>query len=125
MRVEEKIQIALFDWLALQHPDVIAISEPSGVRVSMGLARKLKRLRSNHTHADIYVLVPRGKYHGLVIELKAKNIYKKNGELLKNDHLEDQQRTIDALNKLGYYATFAVGFEEAKNIITNYLNGNC
>src|SRR5690606_32049161 len=105
-------------------PDVMAISEPSGIRVSMGLARKLKRLRSNHVHCDLYVLKPVGSWHGLVIELKAKNIYKKNGELLKNEHLEDQQKTIDALNKLGYYATFAVGYEEAAHLIENYLNGN-
>lgn len=124
MRVEEKIQIQLFNWLTAQHPNVMAISEPSGLRVSMGLARKLKRLRSSHTHADIYLLHPSGGYHGLVIELKAKNIYKKNGELLKNEHLEDQQRTIDALNKLGYYATFAVGFDESVRIINEYLNGN-
>ena len=122
MRVEEQIQIEIFSYLAVKYPHVLAISEPSGVRVSMGLARKLKRLRSPHTHLDIYVMSPRGRYHGLIIELKAKNIYKKNGELLKNDHLEDQQRTIDTLNKEGYYATFAVGYTEAINLIDNYLN---
>lgn len=125
MRVEEKIQIEIFSYLSSVYPNVMAISEPSGIRVSMGLATKLKKLRSKHTHADIYVLFPSKGYHGLVIELKAKNTYKKNGELLKNEHLEDQQKTIDALNKLGYYATFAVGFTECKNIIDDYLNGNC
>lgn len=125
MRVEEKIQMEIFSYLSLVYPNVMAISEPSGLRVSMGLALKLKKLRSRHVHADIYLLHPVGKYHGCVIELKAKSIYKKNGELLKNEHLEDQQKTIDALNKLGYYATFAVGFTECKNIIDDYLNGNC
>lgn len=124
MRVEEKIQIELFSYLSLVYPDVIAISESSGIRVSKGLAMKLKRLRSKHTHCDIYVLQPSKGYHGLVIELKAKNIYKKNGELLKDEHLYDQQKTIDALNKLGYYATFAVGFSQAKDVIDDYLNGN-
>jgi hypothetical protein len=124
MRVEEKIQIDLFSYLALQYPHVMAISEASGVRVSKGLAVKLKKMRSRHTHADIYVLCPKGKWHGLVIELKAKNIYKKDGTLYKDEHLEDQQKTIDALNKLGYYATFAVGFDQAKSIVDNYLNGN-
>lgn len=122
MRLEEQIQIKLFDWLATKYPDVLAISEPSGVRVSMGLATKLKKMRSKHTHLDFYLLKPVGPYHGLAIELKAKNIYKKNGELLKNDHLEDQQRTIDQLNKEGYFATFAIGFSEAQTIIDDYLN---
>jgi hypothetical protein len=124
MRLEEQIQFEIFKYLSLQYPNVMAISESSGLRVSMGLARKLKRLRSNHVHCDIYVLCPKGDKHGLVIELKAKNIYKKDGTLLKDEHLADQQRTIDALNKLGYHATFAVGFSEAKKIIDEYLNGN-
>lgn len=122
MRLEEQIQIKLFDWLATKYPNVLAISEPSGVRVSMGLATKLKKMRSRHTHLDFYLLKPVGSYHGLAIELKAKSIYKKNGELLKNDHLENQQRTIDKLNEEGYYATFAVGFSEAQEIIEDYLN---
>lgn len=122
MRVEEKIQIDIFSYLAAKYPNVLAISEPSGVRVSMGLATKLKRMRSPHTHCDIYILSPRGRFHGMVIELKAKNIYKKNGELLKSDHLEDQQKTIDKLNSLGYYATFAIGYDDAISKIEDYLN---
>jgi hypothetical protein len=121
VRVEEKIQIALFDFIKLQYPKVIAISESSGLRCSMGMARKLKRMRSEHTHVDVILLEPRGQYHGLCIELKAKNIYKKDGSLYKDEHLEDQQRTIDQLNKLGYKATFAVGFDEARNLIDDYL----
>lgn len=115
----------LFSYLSLVYPDVIAISESSGLRVSQGLSMKLKRLRSKHTHCDIYILQPQGNYHGLVIELKAKNIYKKDGTLYKDEHLEDQQRTIDLLREKGYYATFAVGFDETRRIIDDYLNGNC
>lgn len=108
----------------MQHPDVIAISESSGLRCSMGMARKLKKMRSKHTHCDIYVFEKRGNYGALVIELKAKNIYKKNGELLKDEHLADQQKTIDLLNKKGYKACFAVGLENAIRIIDDYLNGH-
>jgi hypothetical protein len=121
VRVEEKIQIDLFSYLKLQYPHVIALSEPSGVRVSMGLATKLKKMRSAHTQLDIFLLHPSKGYHGMAIELKAKNIYKKDGSLYKDEHLEDQQRTIDQLNKLGYKATFAVGFDEARNLIDDYL----
>jgi hypothetical protein len=124
VRVEEKTQMAIFDWLKLQHPDVIACSESSGIRCSMGMARKLKKMRSNHTHLDIIVFEKRGPYGALLIELKAKNIYKKSGELLKNEHLEDQQKTINLLNAKGYKACFAVGFDEAIRAITDYLNAN-
>lgn len=124
MRVEEKIQIDIFSWLKEKHPDVVACSEPSGVRVSMGLATKLKKMRSAHTHLDILVLEPRGNFHGLIIELKAKNIYKKSGELLKNEHLEEQQKTINLLNSKGYKACFAVGYDDAIQKINDYLNAN-
>jgi hypothetical protein len=121
MKVEEQIQKQIFQYLELQYPDVIAISEPSGLRVSMGLAKKLKSLRTSDTHADIYILEPNKWYHGLIIELKAKNIYKKDGTLLKDEHLQDQQKMIDRLIKKGYKAKFAVGFDEAKKIIDEYL----
>lgn len=124
MRPEERTQIELFKYLSLQYPHVMAISEPSGLRVSMGLAGKLKRMRSNHTHCDVYILYPSKGYHGMVMELKAKNIYKKNGELLKDEHLHQQQKTIDDLNRLGYKALFACSLDEAIKNIDEYLNDN-
>jgi hypothetical protein len=123
---EEKLHIAICDYIRLQYPHVVFLSEASGVRVSKGLAAKLKRMRSAETHLDLYILQPKlvhGEqlYCGLVLELKAVPIYKKDGTLLKNEHLEDQQRMIDKLNSLGYKATFAVGFEQAKALIDEYL----
>jgi hypothetical protein len=123
-RPEEKMHFQICDYLKIQYPKIFFISESSGLRVSPGLASKLKKTRSNHTHLDLYVLEPKGQYHALILELKAKNIYKKDGALFKDDHLADQQRTIDALNKKGYKSMFAVTFVEAKKIIDAYLNGN-
>lgn len=122
---EEKLHFAIADYLKLAYPKIVFISEPSGVRVSIGLATKLKRMRSADTHLDIYILEPKGKYHGLFLELKAEDIYqKRNPELFKkNEHINDQKRTIDKLNKKGYYATFAIKFDSAKKIIDDYLHG--
>jgi len=124
MRLEEKIHFALCDYIRLQYPSVFFISESSGIRTSMGVARKLKRTRSNHTHLDLYVLEPKGKHNALILELKAKSIFKKDGSLLKNEHFEEQQDTINKLNKKGYYCAFACGLTEGIKIIDNYLNGN-
>jgi hypothetical protein len=124
-RPEESLHFAVCDYIRAQYPKVIFISESSGVRCSPGMAKKLKRTRSNHTHLDIYILEPKDGYHGLIIELKAVDIYqKKSPELfLKNEHVNDQKKTIDKLNKKGYKATFAVKFDAARKIIDNYLNG--
>ena len=123
---EEKLHFAVADYLKLQYPKVIFISESSGIRMSPGMAKKLKRTRSAHTHLDLYILEPKGEFSGLIIELKAVDIYqKKHPELfLKNDHINDQAATIKALNKKGYFATFAIQFDQAKTIIDNYLNGS-
>jgi hypothetical protein len=125
-RPEEKLHFQISDYLKLQYPKVFFISESSGLRVSQGLASKLKRVRSNHVHLDLYVLEPKGQYHGLILELKATDIYKKTKplELLKNDHVADQAETIKKLNKKGYKAAFAVEFVQAKKLIDEYLNAN-
>lgn len=124
-RPEEQLHFAICDYLKHQYPKVIFLSEPSGIRVSMGLATKLKRMRSNDTHLDLYILEPKKGYHGLILELKAVEIHqKKNPELfLKNDHVNDQRKTIKKLNDKGYLAAFAVKIDEARKIIDNYLNG--
>jgi hypothetical protein len=124
-RPEELLHFAICDYIKMAYPKVIFISEASGVRVSQGLAKKLKRMRSNDTHLDLYILEPRGGYHGLILELKAAEIkQKKNPELfLKSEHVNDQRKTIEKLNKKGYLASFAVKFDEAKKLVDNYLNG--
>lgn len=122
-RPEEKLHFAICDYLRAQYPKLIFLSEASGIRVSQGLASKLKRMRSNDTHLDLYILEPKGQYHGLILELKAVDIrYKKNPELFKpNEHVNDQRKTIDKLNKKGYLATFAVKFDQTKKIIDDYM----
>lgn len=120
---EEKLHFAVADYIKLAYPKVFFISESSGVRTSIGLATKLKRTRSSHVHLDLYLLHPKNGKAGLILELKAKPVKKKNGELFKSDHLADQQDTINKLNKLGYVASFATSFKEAKDLIDNYLNG--
>ena len=124
MGPEERVHFAIADYLRLQYPSVVFLSESSGVRTTPGLAKKLKRTRSNHTHQDLYILEPKKGYHALILELKAKDIYqKKNPELfLKSDHVNDQDRTIKMLNKKHYKACFAIKFDQAKQIIDEYLN---
>lgn len=124
-RPEEIIHIALCDYMKMVYPKVLFLSESSGIRTSIGVAKKLKRTRSNHTHLDLYILEPKriedGIHCGLVLEIKAKNIFKKDGTLLKNEHHEEQQKTIDLLNSKGYLARFVCSFDEGKKLIDKYL----
>jgi len=118
---ERKLHNAISDYLKLAYPKVFFISEQSGLRVSKGLSERLKRQRSAHVHLDLYILCPKGGKSGLILELKSKPVLKKNGELFKDQHLYDQQDTINKLNKLGYVASFATSFLEAKKLIDEYM----
>jgi hypothetical protein len=59
---------------------------------------------------------------GLFLELKKEGtrLKKKNGEWA-NDHIAEQAEILNQLKLRGYAAEFAVGFDQAKEIIDNYL----
>lgn len=62
--------------------------------------------------------------YGIFIELKkdGARLKKKNGEWA-TEHIAEQAKVIEDLRKLGYCAEFAVGFDQAKKIIDEYLGG--
>ena len=120
---EERIQIALSKYLKLQYPDVYFNSESSGIRVSIGTAKKMKAQRSKHKQLDMTILEARKGYNGLIIELKKdkEEIFTKKGEYRNSEHVQEQLKSIELLRAKGYYACFGCGFEECKSIIDNYL----
>lgn len=74
-------------------------------------------------------------FHGFYLELKkegetihpgprAKKRYKsKDGLEYKTEHLMEQADCLYELRERGYCAEFAIGFDEAKKIIDEYLGG--
>lgn len=68
---------------------------------------------------DVSERVPCG---GLFLELKREGtrLKKKNGEWA-TEHIAEQAKVLDDLRERGYCAEFAVGFDEAKRIIDEYL----
>lgn len=63
-------------------------------------------------------------YHGLYLELKkdGTRLKKKNGDWA-TEHIAEQAEVLEKLRQRGYCAEFAVGFDEAKRIINEYLGG--
>lgn len=62
---------------------------------------------------DLCFCLPNKKFHGLFIEMKAQT---------KQARLSDAQKIwINRLNEAGYLAQVAYGFEEAKQLIEDYL----
>ena len=107
----------------MQYSDVVFTCDASGVRLTMGQATALKAQRSVHKIPDMIILKPNGEYHGLILELKSEDSspYLKDGSLSKGQHIQEQNQTLTALLNIGYYAVFIVGFNQAKEVIDNYM----
>lgn len=121
---EFELQKACKRYLDLQYKNVQYDSDTiASIKLTVPQQVRNKAIQKDgFKKPDIAIYQPNFYHHGLFIELKVKSPFKKNGELLKNEHLEGQQRTIDELNSLGYFATFATGFDEFKRIVDEYMN---
>ena len=122
-KAEQRIQLAISDYIRIQYPQVAFTSEAGGGKKSMHQAILSKRLRSGNGLPDLIVMHPAGSYHGLMLELKAEGIKvrKKDGTLVSNPHIQQQAKVLQGLRDLGYFAEFACGFEEAKKFIDGYM----
>lgn len=120
---EEHIHRRVCRYLKLQYPKVMFSTDLSGIKLPIGLAKKIKNLKSHRGYPDLMIFEPRKGFHGLFIELKDYDSppYKKNGELRKNPHLQEQAEIIRMLKKRNYQAHFATGDEQAMDIIDKYL----
>ena len=126
---ESTLQCHVADYLRLQYPHVLFHSDyGSGIKLTPGQAAKQKRQNGGRrAWPDMFLACVRtigGRYyHGLFLELKRPDvkIYKKNGELVTNEHIREQAALLEELRQRGYKAEFACGFDEAKKIIDEYL----
>ncbi len=120
---EEQLSKSVSRYLKLQYPDVVFTCDSSGIRLTIGQATALKAQRSVHKIPDMIILKPNGEYHGLILELKSEDSspYLKDGSLSKGQHIQEQNQTLTALLNIGYYAVFIVGFNQAKEVIDNYM----
>lgn len=128
---ESELQKNIATYLCMQYPDVLFHSDyGSGIKLHPWQAT-IQKAQNGGRRAwpDMFIAEPqphgRDWYHGLFIELKKEGtrLKKKNGEWASN-HIREQAEVLDQLREKGYEAQFAVGFEEAINLIDEYLGGN-
>lgn len=117
-------QVYICNWLSHYYPDVIFLSDNSGVKMSKGMAIKASKCKSDKG-IDLLIFEPVSVYHGLLIELKktGKRLRKKKDNKYINAHVKGQADTIRRLKNKGYYCTFAIGYKEAIIIINEYMKG--
>lgn len=119
---ERAEQTALFAWkraLQRKHPELRWLhSSQNGLAASSkGEAQRAKAAGMCAGVPDICLPVPRGKYGGLYIELK-----RKSGK--RSDLSPAQLEWLQGLCDNGFRAEVAFGWEQAKNIILDYLGGS-
>jgi len=123
MKHEENLQIAVCRYIAMQYPNVIFSCDlASGMKLSIGMAKKAKKMRSSRGMPDMFIAEPRNGYSGLFLELKKEDtrMAKRNGEWA-TPHITAQAEMLERLTSLGYKARFAIGFDGARRLIDNYL----
>lgn len=123
--LEESVQMRVVTYLRTKYPDVLYRADTTaGMSLSIGQAVKMKRLGGNSRNwPDFFIAESKGSSHGLFLELKRDGvkIFKEDGTLYKNEHHEEQWKMLLALRNKGYQADFAIGFDQAKKLIDNYL----
>ena len=142
-QTEAQLQIQVADYLVQNYPDVQFHSDfGSGCKLTKGQAiKQMKQNGGRKGWPDMFIAQPIDSIDpwlgyeccGLLLELKkegekllvgprAKNRFLSlDGKEYKTEHLKEQADVIYELNHRGYKAYFAVGFEEAKKIIDDYL----
>ena len=130
---ELQVQTQVADYIRLQYPNVLFHSDfGSGIKLTIGQAIKQKRLTGGRrSWPDMFIAEPKTVrkggdkfyYAGLFIELKkpGTRILTRKGTLVSNEHIREQFDMLESLRQAGYKAEFACGFDEAKNIIDEYL----
>ncbi|MFC0708982.1 VRR-NUC domain-containing protein [Azorhizophilus paspali] len=107
-------QVALISWFDLQYPVLRGrlAAIPNGGARRKAVAGKLKAEGVRKGYPDLQLLMPRGGYHGLIIELKR----------VKGGRVEPEQADwLEWLAGQGYMAVVCKGADEARETIKRYL----
>jgi hypothetical protein len=120
---ESKLREEVCRYIALQYPNAIFFHDLSGERMPIGLAVKLKKLKSSRAIPDLHILEPRHGFNGLMIELKreGERVVKANGEPA-TEHIAEQMDMLQALRDRGYLTFMAVGFVAVKRVLNLYFS---
>lgn len=129
---EEALYEQLARYLNLKHSDVPYHFDLSGLWTPSHRLRNLYGRLNARAWPDLFIAKPvydpiagpEYPYCGLFVELKREGtrLKKKNGEWA-SEHIAEQAAVLNKLADEGYVAQFAVGFDEAVQLIESYLAG--
>lgn len=120
---ETQMTNAICKYLQLKYPKVEYRTDKDGNNASKTALWAKSAQKGKKGFPDLIIKQKNRKYNGLVIELKKEGVrvFKKDGSLRSDPHLQEQQEWLDWFSTLGCVATFAIGFDDAIQAIDCYL----
>jgi hypothetical protein len=118
MKPEDRLQIAVMDYLRYQYPNVLAIHVANERATSPMQGALLKRKGVTAGVPDVLIFQPkithnRLEYYGLAIELKVG----------KNRTTPAQRAILHDFDSSGWQAVVCYSFEEAQQVIDDHIRG--
>ncbi len=111
-------------YMKLQYPHTSYHFDLAGQNLSKAQAGMMKAIQGLEKFPDFFLMEARGEYIGLFLEVKHKDkkVFKQDGSILADEHLQGQATTLTKLSLKGYRARFAIGFDECKKMIDAYMS---
>ena len=109
---EHQEQVMLITWFRMQYKQyrLHLWAIPNGGSRHIVTAVNLKAEGVLAGVSDLFLMIPKGEYHGMFIEMKA-----------KTGSVSDKQKEfMAAASSMNYLAVVCYGFDEAKTAITKY-----
>jgi len=121
-------QLVFCKYIRAKYPEIDYFSDLSSAgKLTKYMQSIVTVLKSRSGWPDTKIFEPRGVYFGLAIEIKrtadtqTNSIYKLDGTLKANEHIENQAAMHERLRKKGWKVEFASGANEAIGILEAYL----
>jgi len=121
---EHLLQKQVCAYLRVKYPKVYFKSDTiSNIRLTNPQKAREKSLQHNkYACPDLMIVKCCHGYGGMFMELKANSPFKKNRDLKKDEHLQEQAETIIQLQKEGYHSDFYWDYDKIIKTIDWYLN---
>jgi hypothetical protein len=111
---EDMEHICTVNHIRTTWPAALFTISPSGMKLPKSVAMKFSAMGYRAGTPDILILEPKGKYHGLLVEMKIQ----KGGKVSP-----EQTRFIEEAQARGYYAVVCCGAQIAIHVIDAYMEG--
>ena len=115
--VEDQDQINTMSWFDCHYPEYETLCFHTMNESMMPVQGRVKAKRKGVKSgvSDIMILINRGEYSGLIIELK------RECKQLSTPVSPKQRRFLKQADQQGFFCAVCYGFEEAKKCILEYL----